>query len=75
MWGTSESSHELGILPLVAVQPALDRWQGVKGSRPADIDAALDAPPVLALYARQPGPTASAAAPGACARARRRPTA
>ena len=49
---------------LVAVQPALDRWQGVKGSRAVDIAAGLDAPLVMVLDARERGPTAAAAACG-----------
>jgi cobyrinic acid a,c-diamide synthase len=49
---------------LVAVQPALDRWQDVKGSRAVDIAAGLDAPLVMVLDARERGPTAAAAACG-----------
>jgi cobyrinic acid a,c-diamide synthase len=49
---------------LVAVQPALDSWQGVKGSRAVDIAAGLDAPLVLVLDARERGATAAAAVYG-----------
>ena len=37
---------------LTAVEPALDRWQGVPGSRAVDIAAGLDAPIVLVVDAR-----------------------
>ena len=57
-------SEGCDLVLLVAVQPALDRWQGVKGSRPVDIAAGLDAPLVLVLDARERGPTAAAAAYG-----------
>ena len=40
-------SEGCDLMQLVAVQPALDSWQGVKGSRAVDIAAALDAPLVL----------------------------
>jgi cobyrinic acid a,c-diamide synthase len=56
---------------LVAAEPALDRWQGVKGSRPVDIAAAYDAPVVLVLDARDRGPTAAAAVCGVQALARK----
>ena len=35
------------LLLLVGVEPVLDRWQGVKGSRAVDIAAGLDAPLLL----------------------------
>ena len=54
---------------LVAVEPALDRWQGVKGSRAVDIAGAYDAP--LVLDARDRGPTAAAAVCGVQALARK----
>ena len=57
-------SEGCDLVLLVAVQPALDRWHGVKGSRPVDIAAGLDAPLVLVLDARERGPTAAAAAYG-----------
>jgi len=50
---------------IVAVEPALDRWEGVKGSRPVDVARALDAPLVLVVDARERGATAAAAACGA----------
>jgi cobyrinic acid a,c-diamide synthase len=49
---------------VVAVEPALDRWEGVKGSRAVDVAAALDAPLVLVVDARERGATAAAAACG-----------
>jgi len=50
---------------IVAVSPALDRWEGVRGSRAVDVAAALDAPLVLVVDARDRGPTVAAAACGA----------
>ena len=50
---------------VVAVEPALDRWEGVKGSRAVDVALALDAPLVLVVDARERGATAAAAACGA----------
>jgi len=52
------------LMLMVAVEPALDRWQGVKGSRAIDVAAGLDAPLVLVLDARDRGPTAAAAVYG-----------
>ncbi len=49
---------------LVSVEPALDRWQGVKGSRSVDVSAALDAPVVLVVDARDRGVTPAAAVCG-----------
>ena len=57
-------SEGCDLVLLVAVQPALDRWQGVKGSRAVDIAAGLDAPLVMVLDARERGPTVAAAACG-----------
>ena len=57
-------SEGCDLVLLVAVQPALDRWQGVKGSRAVDIATGLDAPLVLVLDARERGATAAAAAYG-----------
>ena len=34
---------------IISVEPVLDRWQGVKGSRAVDVAAGLDAPLVLVL--------------------------
>ena len=56
--------RRMDLVLLVAVQPALDRWHGVKGSRPVDLAVGLDAPLVLVLDARGRGPTAAAAAYG-----------
>ena len=49
---------------VVAVEPALDRWDGVKGSRPLDVALALDAPLVLVVDARERGATVGAWACG-----------
>jgi cobyrinic acid a,c-diamide synthase len=49
---------------LVAVMPALDRWQDAPGSRAVDVAAALDAPLVLVVDARERGPTVAAAVYG-----------
>ena len=64
-------SESCELLVLVATEPALDRWQAVKGSRPVDIAAAYDAPLVLVVDARDRGPTAAAAVCGVKALARR----
>jgi cobyrinic acid a,c-diamide synthase len=56
---------------LTAVEPALDRWQGVRGSRAVDIAAGLDAPIVLVVDARDRGATAAAAVYGVRALAKR----
>jgi cobyrinic acid a,c-diamide synthase len=56
---------------LTAVEPALDRWQGVRGSRAVDIAAGLDAPLVLVVDARDRGATAAAAVYGVRALAKR----
>ena len=58
-------SVDADLTVVVAVEPALDRWEGVKGSRPVDVAAALDAPLVLVIDARERGATAAAAACGA----------
>ncbi len=60
---------------LTAVEPALDRWQGVRGSRAVDIAAGLDAPLVLVVDARDRGATAAAAVHGVRALAKRVETA
>lgn len=49
---------------VVAVEAALDRWEGVKGSRAVDVAAALDAPLVLVVDARERGATVGAWALG-----------
>ncbi len=58
-------SADADLTIVIAVEPALDRWEGVKGSRPVDVAAALDAPLVLVVDARERGATAAAAACGA----------
>lgn len=52
------------LLALAVVEPVLDRWHGVEGSRGVDIAAALDAPIVLVVDARERGVTAAAAVCG-----------
>ena len=59
------------LLLLVGVEPILDRWHGVKGSRAVDVAAALDAPLLLVVDARDRGPTAAAAVYGVRALAKR----
>lgn len=68
LYGLWSESCELVVL--AAAEPALDRWQGVKGSRPVDVAAAYDAPLVLVVDARDRGPTAAAAVCGVQALAR-----
>jgi cobyrinic acid a,c-diamide synthase len=58
------------LIVLVAVEPALDPWEGVKGSRPLDVAQALDAPLVLVVDARDRGATVGAWACGLKALAR-----
>ena len=58
-------STDADLTVVVAVEPALDRWEGVKGSRAVDVAVALDAPLVLVVDARERGATAAAAACGA----------
>ena len=53
-----------GLVVVVAAEPALDRWQRVRGSRAVDLAAGLDAPLVFVLDARGRGATAAAAARG-----------
>ena len=57
-------ASEADLTAVVAVEPALDRWEGVKGSRAVDVAKALDAPLVLVVDARERGATAAAAACG-----------
>jgi len=52
------------LLALVAVEPALDRWHGVKGSRAVDVSVVLDAPLVVVVDARERGATVAAAVCG-----------
>lgn len=57
-------SADADLTAVVAVEPVLDRWEGVKGSRAVDVARALDAPLVLVVDARERGATAAAAACG-----------
>jgi cobyrinic acid a,c-diamide synthase len=59
-------SESVDVLMAVAVRPALDRWEGVEGSRPIDYATRLDCPLVLVLDARERGATAAAAVLGVC---------
>ncbi len=56
---------------LVAVDPALDRWQSVPGTRAVDVAVTLDAPLIVVVDARERGVTAAAAACGLRGLARR----
>jgi cobyrinic acid a,c-diamide synthase len=49
---------------VVAVRPLLDSWEGLRGSRATDTARRMDAPIILALDARDRGPTAAAAVHG-----------
>ena len=49
---------------VVAVEPALDRWEGVEGSRAVDVAHSLDAPLTLVVDACDRGASAAAAACG-----------
>jgi cobyrinic acid a,c-diamide synthase len=55
-----EWAADTDLTVIVAVEPALDRWEGVKGSRPLDVVLALDAPLVLVADARERGDTLGA---------------
>ena len=57
-------ASDADLMALVAVEPALDRWQGAKASRAVDVAVALDAPVVLVVDARERGVTAAAAVCG-----------
>lgn len=63
-------ASDCDMLALVAVEPALDRWHDAKGSRAVDVAAALDAPVVLVVDARDRGGTPAAAVRGMRALAR-----
>jgi len=64
-------SDGVDLVLFVAVEPVLDRWYNVEGSRAVDLAVRLDAPLVLVLDARDRGPTVAAAALGVRALARR----
>jgi cobyrinic acid a,c-diamide synthase len=53
-------ADETDLTAVVAVEPVLDRWEGVKGSRALDVSLALDAPLVLVVDARDRGATVGA---------------
>jgi cobyrinic acid a,c-diamide synthase len=53
-------SEGVDLTLFVVVEPALDRWQGVEGSRAVDLASRFDAPLALVLDARDRGPTAAA---------------
>jgi cobyrinic acid a,c-diamide synthase len=53
-------SEETDLTLVVAVEPVLDRWEDVKGSRALDVAVALDAPLVLVVDARERGATVGA---------------
>jgi len=57
-------SEQMDLALVVGVRPLLDRWEGVNGSRAADLARRLDAPIVLALDARGRGASAAAAVYG-----------
>lgn len=56
---------EADLVLVVASEPALDRWEGVEGSRPVDVAAAFDAPLIFVIDALERGATAAAAVCGA----------
>jgi cobyrinic acid a,c-diamide synthase len=53
-------ADDTDLTAVVAVEPALDRWEDVKGSRALDVALALDAPLVLIVDARERGATVGA---------------
>ena len=57
-------SESIDLLMAVAVRPALDRWEGVEGSRPTDFAVRMAAPLVLVIDGRERGATAAAAVLG-----------
>ena len=64
-------AEDVDLVLFVAVEPALDRWHGVEGSRAVDLAVRFDAPLVLVVDARDRGPTVAAAVIGVRALARR----
>ncbi|HUK78516.1 MAG TPA: AAA family ATPase [Thermoleophilia bacterium] len=54
-------SERMDLALVIGVRPLLDRWEGVNGSRAADLARRLDAPIVLVLDARGRGASAAAA--------------
>jgi cobyrinic acid a,c-diamide synthase len=57
-------ADDCDLLLMVGVEPALDRWAAVPGSRAVDLAAKYDMPLVLVVDARDRGPTAGAAVCG-----------
>ncbi len=57
-------ADETDLTVIVAVEPVLDRWEDVKGSRALDVSLALDAPLILVVDARERGATVGAWACG-----------
>jgi len=57
-------SDHMDLALVIGVRPLLDRWEGVNGSRAADLARRLDAPIVLVLDARGRGASAAAAVYG-----------
>ena len=57
-------SEHMDLTLVVGVRPLLDGWEGVNGSRAADLARRLDAPIVLVLDARGRGASAAAAVYG-----------
>lgn len=75
-WPLASELHDwwsdgVDLVLFVAVEPVLDRWQGVEGSRAVDIAARFDAPLILVIDARDRGPTVAAAVLGVRALSRR----
>ena len=64
-------AEDVDLTLFIAVEPALDRWQGIEGSRAVDLATRFDAPLLLVVDARDRGPTAAAAVLGVRALARR----
>ena len=57
-------SERMDLALVIGVRPLLDKWEGVNGSRAADLARRLDAPVVLVLDARGRGASAAAAVYG-----------
>ena len=57
-------SDDVDLVLFVAVEPVLDRWQSVEGSRAVDVAVRFDAPLILVIDARDRGPTVAAAVLG-----------
>jgi cobyrinic acid a,c-diamide synthase len=57
-------SERMDLALVIGVRPLLDKWEGVNGSRAADLARRLDAPVILVLDARGRGASAAAAVYG-----------